>query len=83
MAYSIRYDIASSLRDTVYFSGFSPKIEKVKVGEKDAWRVSAPDKIEIDVISPGNIVVKSNGKRKTFNSEYNAKTYIIGQILEV
>ncbi len=82
MGFSIRYDIASAIRDTVYFSGHVPKIEKVKLGEKDAWRISAKDVITVDVVSPGNIVVYADGTRKSFNSEYKAKTFILGKILE-
>lgn len=82
MSYSIRYDIASALRDTVYFSGHAPKIEKVKLGDKDVWRVSAKDVVTVDVVSPSNIIVYTDGKRKSFNSEYRAKTYILSEILE-
>ncbi len=82
MSNSIRYEIASALRDTVYFSGHAPKIEKVNLGDKDVWRVSAKDVITIDVVSPHNIVVYTDGKCKTFNSEYTAKTYILSEILE-
>lgn len=81
MSYSIRFEIASSLRDTVFFSGYVPKIEKVKLGDKDVWRVSAKDVITVDVVSPSKIVVYTDGKCKTFNSEYRAKTYILSEIL--
>lgn len=82
MSHSIRYEIASALRDTVYFSGYTPKIEKVNLGGNDVWRVFAKDVITVDVVSPGNIIVYTDGKRKSFNSEYRAKTYILSQILE-
>jgi hypothetical protein len=82
MGSSIRYEIASALHDTIYFSGYSPEIEKVKLGDKDAWRVSAMDRIIVDVVSPSNIIVYTGGKSKSFDSEYKAKTFILGEILE-
>lgn len=82
MSYSETNKIASTLRVAIYFSGHAPKIEKVKLGDKDVWRVSAKDVITVDVFSPHNIVVYTYGKCKTFNSEYPAKTYILSEILE-
>lgn len=82
MSHSIRYEIASALRDTVYYTGHVPKIEEVKLGGKNVWRVSVKDVVTVDVFSPSNIVVYTDGKSKTFNSEYPAKTYILSEILE-
>jgi hypothetical protein len=82
MSYSIRFDIASSLQDTIGFSGYKANMKKVKLGEKDAWRVAADEVITVDVFTPGNIVVYTTGKKKTFNSEFRAKTYILSEILE-
>lgn len=82
MSNSFRYEIASALRDTIFFSGFAPKIEKVRTPEGDSWQVSATDIIKVNVFAPGKIVVSCKGKSKTFGSEFKAKNFIIDQILE-
>lgn len=78
----IQYEIAMSLKDTIFYNGYTTEIKKVKLCGRDTWRVYAKDVVTVDVLSPSNIVVYTDGESKSFNSEYCAKTFILSEIMD-